>query len=920
MDNLVSVYRSMEVAMGAKLSVTQTAASTKVSGAAEDNQTSANTCVNQDKGKSHSEALDCKNLEVCPRRRSKRPTTNQGDFGTAFGKPSFPTNKRVQVPLSSTTEMERHPGLLEDGIGEIGIKNSEGCPLTEKNIAVVCENGQPVFTPFFWLREENDNEKSTQQSTDDQLMDTPLEAPCFSDIKDSDDERDNFDRAEFIDSEMFDWTQRPCSPELCSSPAIMQIEDSIEYTNCQEELKAIDGTTSGSKIRVKRMKGLYKAKKSGKDVQNKSGMSNKTLNKLTEARASKRSKKAMHETDAIYFESKKENNESMLKSVQASYSLNTRRISVQNKKVACSDVNVREVVDKVSTLLNESEPQPQRNKTAFEDSLVSNHHQQNSKLKGVKGHKISKTSGLLKLGGRKIPTQKVETCKSLKEEGLRNEKLISKTDANFSRFSDRKEVGGLGMPNKTTGDSMLKSSKTVKFSEGVSYNSCSITPQRLHEESAVRGQYFPGNHCNTYQPGMEVVPEISKTLPTPNRTPLKKCKMLSDKVHCSFCQSSEDSKASGVMVKYYNGKLVTDSQAVSSKIIHVHKTCAEWAPNVYFEGDDVHNLEAELSRSHRLRCCCCGIKGAALGCYEKTCRRSFHVPCARLTPECRWDYENFVMLCPLHVSHQLPNEEPDSQNKQRRKMCGKSLSNVHQTNITSKCESSTMISWKFEKKLKNLVICCSAISNVEQGIVSEFQKLSGANVQKNWDLSITHVIASTNENGACKRTLKVLMGVLEGKWILSIEWIKACLNAKKFVEEQQYEITCDVHGIRDGPRLGRLRLLNKQPKLFHGCKFYFMGDFAPSYRGYLHDLVISAGGKVIVRKPVAGDAPSECSAKTYILYNQELPDNCKSSELDLVLKRRLSDAEALASSTGATAASNSWILNSIAGHKLQNQG
>lgn len=41
-------------------------------------------------------------------------------------------------------------------------------------------------------------------------------------------------------------------------------------------------------------------------------------------------------------------------------------------------------------------------------------------------------------------------------------------------------------------------------------------------------------------------------------------------------------------------------------------------------------------------------------------------------------------------------------------------------------------------------------------------------VQK-WNPIVTHVIASTDENGACKRTFKVLMGILEGKWILSVE-------------------------------------------------------------------------------------------------------------------------------------------------------
>ncbi|XP_073297413.1 protein BREAST CANCER SUSCEPTIBILITY 1 homolog isoform X1 [Primulina huaijiensis] len=927
MDNLVSVYRNMEVAMGVNIFVTQTAASTKISGAAEDNRTGANTCVIQDKGESHLEPLDCKNQELHLNKRSKWPaTTNQGDFASAFGKPSFPTKKRVQVP--STTEMHRQPGMLEERIGETVKKNPEGYPLTGRNTPVVCEKGQPVFTPFFWLREEEDIEKSTQQSYEDELIGTPLDAPCFSDIKDSDDERANCNTVDLIDSEMFDWTQRPCSPELCSSPAIMQIEDNMEHPRCQEGIEAsyTETTTSGSKIHTKRRKGLDKTHKIGKLVQNKSGTANKTFNKLAGTRGIRRNKKTVHEVEATCFESNGVNDESMLKSDEMNYSLNTSGISGKNKKVVCSDIIVQEVSDKVSTLLNETGPLQKRRKTAFDDSLVSKHHQRDSKLKSVKGNKIRRTSGQLqKLGGR-ISTQKVETGNNVKEEGPCNEVLISNTDANFSRFCDKKEFAGQGMPNMTCEESCnetSKSSKKVKFLEGTSNNSSSITLESLHEVSAMRGRYLQENNCNSYQPGMEVVPEISKTPPTPNRTPLKKCKMLSAIIHCSFCQSSEDSVASGPMVKYYNGKLVTDSQAASSKIIHVHKNCTEWAPNVYFEGDNVINLEAELSRSHKIRCCCCGIKGAALGCYEKICRKSFHIPCARLTPECRWDNENFVILCPLHASHQLPNEDPESQTKQRRKMHNKSLSNVHQPNITSKCESSTIIPWKFEKRLKNLVLCCSAITNIEKGIISEFQKLSGVRVLKNWDLSVTHVIASTDENGACRRTLKVLMGMLEGKWILSLEWIKACLNAKEFVEEQQYEITCDIHGIRNGPRLGRLRLLNKQPKLFNGCKFYFTGDFAPSYKGYLHDLAIAAGGKVLNRKPVGEDhsiPPWKCYAKTYIVYNQELPENCKSSEHNLILKRRLSDAEALASSTGATAASNSWILNSIAGHKLQNLG
>jgi hypothetical protein len=67
------------------------------------------------------------------------------------------------------------------------------------------------------------------------------------------------------------------------------------------------------------------------------------------------------------------------------------------------------------------------------------------------------------------------------------------------------------------------------------------------------------------------------------------------------------------------------------------------APDVYFEDDSVFNLTAELTRSKRIKCACCGVKGAALGCFDKSCRKSFHFTCAKLIPECRWD--NVSILC-----------------------------------------------------------------------------------------------------------------------------------------------------------------------------------------------------------------------------------------------------------------------------------
>lgn len=88
-----------------------------------------------------------------------------------------------------------------------------------------------------------------------------------------------------------------------------------------------------------------------------------------------------------------------------------------------------------------------------------------------------------------------------------------------------------------------------------------------------------------------------------------------------------------------------------------------------------------------------------------------------------------------------------------------------------------------------------------------------------------------------------------------------------------------------------------------------------SYRGYLQDMVIAAGGTILHRKPVSGDEKKPESS-TFIVYSVEIanrPTSCK----DSALKQRKSDAEALAASTGAKVVSNAWILNSIAACKLR---
>lgn len=95
----------------------------------------------------------------------------------------------------------------------------------------------------------------------------------------------------------------------------------------------------------------------------------------------------------------------------------------------------------------------------------------------------------------------------------------------------------------------------------------------------------------------------------------------------------------------------------------------------------------------------------------------------------------------------------------------------------------------------------------------------------------------------------------------------------------------------------------QKPKLFSGLKFYIMGDFELTYKGYLQDLIVAAGGTILCRRPISNGNEE---ASTIIVFSVEPIKN-------KTLTQRRSDAEALAKSARARAASNSWVLDSIAG-------
>ncbi|KAL1188855.1 BRCA1-associated RING domain protein 1 [Cardamine amara subsp. amara] len=375
---------------------------------------------------------------------------------------------------------------------------------------------------------------------------------------------------------------------------------------------------------------------------------------------------------------------------------------------------------------------------------------------------------------------------------------------------------------------------------------------------------------------------------------------------CGFCQSARVSEATGEMLHYSRGRHVVGDDIFRSNVIHVHSSCIEWAPQVYYEADTVKNLKAELARGMKIKCTKCSLKGAALGCFVKSCRRSYHVPCAREISRCRWDYDDFLLLCPAHSSVKFPNE--------------KSGHRVSRAEPIPKKNPAELCSLEKNPAItKDLVLCGSALSESEKRLMEKLAVKFNATISRYWNPSVTHVIASTDEKGACVRTLKVLMGILNGKWIINSDWMKASIEAFQPVDEEPFEIHLDTQGCQDGPKTARLSAATNKPKLFDGLKFYFFGDFMKGYKEDLKNLVKVAGGTILnTEDELASESSNNVNDQrsSIVVYNIDPPLGCALGEEVTIIWQRANDAEALSSQTGSRLVGHTWLLESIAGYKL----
>ncbi|KAJ0247160.1 BRCT domain-containing protein [Hirschfeldia incana] len=849
MDSLVSIYKNMEAASGVHLFVTQTK---QQSSPEKEMHVGDDASIEKENGKKRQGSSKGR---ASMRRGSRRTKETYVDSsGPIVMKPSSQTNKRVQLSQNHSSEnLTKSPQSAEkpkDYTEETVIRLNENPSLNkEENLA-----------PLFWLRDEEDGERLSQPTESDQLLDvTPVDVPSFSDLKDSDHEspskaveQDKPNPRDMFDSEMFEWTQKPCSPEILPSPVKAKALGRGEIDLPQRKLskaatsnKKRKARNTAVKVLVEVSKEDYVASSAGESIGEKqesggtSGKSARKDGKLDENVKAKRATRNKGQPSEVQ--------SGVKKSVQEEGKQGTKRKRSIVKVSAEHPVAGSNELSLGTENVGKGDQEPEKQSPAVKPSVKK---RRKSLTGDMSGRSEKKTSEKLSKPDSYATPSRVNKP--------RGKKILSDE---LNQVGGRKDSTNKKKPNVDNGNHAVQDSE---------------------KRSTMNKPSLGGSLL------------------------LRRCDgPPTDKFPCAFCQSSDETEASGKMAHYHKGEPVYADFDGGSNVIHVHKNCAEWAPNVYFNRRTAVNLDVELTRSRRITCSCCGLKGAALGCYNESCKNSFHVTCAKLIPECRWDDKNFVMLCPMDASSKLPCEETSPKGRKRKHAPTGQL-HSQPNEVSEKSNISELQSKPFHGFPKKLVLCCSGLTDEEKSVISEFAELSGVTVSSKWEPRVSHVIASTYENGACKRTLKFMLGILEGKWILSIDWIKACMKNREYVREEPYEISIDVHGTRQGPYTGRQRALNKKPKLFEGLKFYVMGDFELAYKGYLQDMIIAAGGTILRRRPICSD---DNEASTIVVFNIE-PSKKKT------LTERRSDAEALARSVNARAASSSWVLDSIAGCQI----
>lgn len=150
---------------------------------------------------------------------------------------------------------------------------------------------------------------------------------------------------------------------------------------------------------------------------------------------------------------------------------------------------------------------------------------------------------------------------------------------------------------------------------------------------------------------------------------------------------------------------------------------------------------------------------------------------------------------------------------------------------------------------RSVAMVGTGLSDEERATLERMARIPGVEILSTFSTAaVTHVVTPlatvVDGNRLCKRTLKYMMGILSGAWIVGMDWVDACIAANGIVPEAPFQIHGDMktHG---GPMAGRRRATEQEHRLLTGLKVYVIEPLDRMTRSDMCSLLTIGGATVL---------------------------------------------------------------------------
>ncbi|XP_073402187.1 PHD finger protein 11 isoform X2 [Dendrobates tinctorius] len=167
---------------------------------------------------------------------------------------------------------------------------------------------------------------------------------------------------------------------------------------------------------------------------------------------------------------------------------------------------------------------------------------------------------------------------------------------------------------------------------------------------------------------------------------------------CAFCGLSEETKDTGKLQNTLDGSIVA------------HYNCMLYSPRVTqidsqedTEGFGFNTdlVNSEINRGRKLPCSLCKQRGATVGCFVESCKKTYHYPCL-IKAKGRPIPDKFIVYCDRHKPSSTPKDSWRLQTTKKRKRLQKATSRPRNSNIRNRRDNDDSKRWQRARKRTKL--------------------------------------------------------------------------------------------------------------------------------------------------------------------------------------------------------------------------